>query len=86
MCKGYQPKKHVDYIDMELPKNDMGTNEVKRTRKENEKDITLKYLEKMFDRMNDLEDMNYDFGCWNHRLHEDIEALERVIDLIKEEE
>ena len=84
MCKGYQPKKHVDYIDMTLPKNDMGTNEVKRIK--NEKDIALKYLEKMFDRMNDLEDMNYEFGCWNHRLHKDIEALERVIDLIKEED
>ena len=83
MCKGYQPKKHVDYIDMGLPKSDMGTNKIKRIK--NEKDIALKYLQKTLDIMNDLEDMNYEFGCWNHRLHEDIEALERVIDLISEE-
>lgn len=54
--------------------------------KNNERDIVLKYLGERLDRMNDLEDMNYEFGCWNHRLHKDIEALERVIDLIKEED
>ena len=52
--------------------------------KNNERDIVMKYLCKRLDRMNDLEHMNYEFGCWNHRLHKDIEALERVIDLIKE--
>ena len=54
--------------------------------KNNERDIVLKYLDERLDRMNDLEDMNYIFDCWNDSLRKDIEALERVIDLIKEED
>ena len=48
-----------------------------------EKDITIKYLEKMLDKMYEIEDMNYTLDCWSTRLSKDIEIVETTIELIK---
>lgn len=47
------------------------------------KDITLRYLEKLLDKMNSLEDLNYMTNCWNSSLRKEIETLEEAIELIE---
>ena len=49
-----------------------------------DKDITIKYLEKMLDKMYEIEDMNYVLDCWSSHLSKDIETIEKAIELIKE--
>lgn len=49
-----------------------------------DKDMTIKYLEKMLDRMYEIEDENYVLDCWSSRLSKDIKTIEKTIELIKE--
>lgn len=49
-----------------------------------DKDMTIKYLEKMLDRMYEIEDENYVLNCWSSRLSKDIKTIEKTIELIKE--
>ena len=49
-----------------------------------DKDITIKYLEKMLDKMYEIEDVNYVLDCWSSRLSKDIKTIEKAIEVIKE--
>lgn len=49
-----------------------------------DKDITIKYLEKMLDKMYEIEDTNYVLDCWSTRLSKDMKTIEKAIEIIKE--